>query len=124
MDVQQQGIILNCENFDACVSFYTELFELPVMFRKTEGNFQLCCLQFGNGYLMVETGGKANPAGKSIAECPLKLRFNVDDLPTALQRIRDYGIEAQITEADWGNTINIYDPDGNRIGIRDTATFG
>jgi hypothetical protein len=52
-----------------------------------------------------------------------KLRFNVSNIEDALKTIRNYGIEADINKNKWGSTINIFDPDGNRIGIRDEATF-
>jgi len=34
-----------------------------------------------------------------------------------------WGIEASISESDWGRTINISDPDGNRVGVRDETGF-
>ena len=52
-----------------------------------------------------------------------KLRFNVKDLEEALAEIRAWGIDADITENPWGRTINISDPDGNRVGVRDEAGF-
>lgn len=123
MNIQRHGIILNCEHFDACVHFYRTLFGLPVMFEKQEGDFRLCCLAFGESYLMLETEGHAKPEGKNIAESPHKLRFNVSDIEAALADVRAFGIEADITVTDWGSVINICDPDGNRIGIRDEASF-
>lgn len=123
MNIQRHGIILNVENFDACLHFYKTLFNLPVMFEKQEGDFRLCCLEFGSSYLMIETEGYAEPEGKSIATCPQKLRFNVSNIDTALKDVRAFGIDAEVSKTDWGSVINIHDPDGNRIGIRDEATF-
>ena len=123
MDISRTGVILNTENYDACVSFYQKVFGLPVMFRKREGDFRLTCFKFGGSYLMVETDGVAKPAGKSIAENASKLRFNVKDIAKTLQRLKYHGIDARVDEFDWGTTINIFDPDGNRIGIRDEARF-
>ena len=51
------------------------------------------------------------------------LRFNVDDIDAALTAVGAYGIEAEIERNAWGNTINISDPDGNRVGVRDENTF-
>ncbi len=93
------------------------------MFEKAEGTFKLSCFEFGSCYLMIETGGVAAAHGKSVAECPMKLRFNVSDINLALTKVRKFGIKAEISENDWGSTINIYDPDGNRIGIRDESSF-
>ena len=123
MKVQRHGIILNTENFDQCVSFYRKVFELPVMFEKTEGTFRLTCLEFGDSYLMIETDGVANPSGKGVRENSTKLRFNVEDMEAALENVKAFGIDAEIVENDWGTTIHIFDPDGNRVGIRDEAGF-
>jgi len=119
MNLSRTGIILNTENFEACVAFYRDLFRLPILFQR-EG---LTCFDYMGSYLMIETAGTARPAGKSIAECPGKLRFNVPDIEAALQAVRAHGIDAHIERHDWGTTINIHDPDGNRIGIRDEALF-
>ena len=53
----------------------------------------------------------------------LKLRINVADLDLALKTIRKVCPDAEIIEFSWGSTINIVDPDGNRVGVRDEATF-
>jgi lactoylglutathione lyase len=123
MDISRTGIILNTENYEACVSFYQKIFCLPVMFKKYNGDFKLTCFKFGGSYLLLENDGVAKPGGKSIAESPVKLRFNVKDINKTLQRLKYHGIDASIVENDWGATINIFDPDGNRIGIRDEARF-
>ena len=88
-----------------------------------EDGFELTCFEFGGAYLMVEMGGIAADGEKDIAASPAKLRFNVSNIDDALQSIQAYGIKANIERNSWGNTINICDPDGNRIGIRDEATF-
>ena len=41
----------------------------------------------------------------------------------ALERIAKYGIETKIVKNEWDSTINIFDPDGNRVGVRGEATF-
>jgi hypothetical protein len=53
----------------------------------------------------------------------MKLRLNVPVIDVALSSLQDKGINAQIVKNSWGSTINIFDPDGNRIGIRDEDTF-
>jgi lactoylglutathione lyase len=123
MDIQRQGIIINTEKYEECIKFYRELFELPLMFEREKGTFRLSCFEFGSCYLMVETGGFASNTGKSIKSCPMKLRFNVSNIDLALKKVNAFGIDAKIEENDWGSTINIYDPDGNRVGIRDENGF-
>ncbi|MAM88783.1 MAG: glyoxalase [unclassified Hahellaceae] len=122
-NVARHGIILNTENYPACVTFFRDLFGLPVLFDRTDDGVQLTCFEYGNGYLMVEQGGKAKSGVKSAIESSFKLRFNVRDIEAALAELLAWGIEASITENAWGRTINISDPDGNRIGIRDEAGF-
>jgi len=123
MDIQRTGVILNVEHFEDCVAFYRKAFDLPVLFEKTDGDFRLCCLAFGGAYLMIETEGTAKPEGKTIAENAAKLRFNVADMEAARDRLKGLGIDAEIERTDWGETMTIFDPDGNRVGIRDEAGF-
>lgn len=123
METIRTGIILNTERYDDCLAFYRGLFELPILFQQREGDFRLTCFDYNGSYLMLETGGHARPAGKSISENATKLRFNVADLAAALQQIKGFGIDAQISRHDWGSTIDIFDPDGNRVGIRDETGF-
>ena len=124
MEIARTGVILNTENYDACAAFYQDLFNLDFISEKEEENgFKLTCLSFGDSYLLIETEGFAKPTGKSIKENCTKLRFNVIDLEGALTSIKAHGVDAEITKNSWGNTINIYDPDGNRVGIREGTTF-
>ena len=123
MNIKRTGIILNVEKFDECVAFYRDVFGLKVMHEKQNGNFRLTCLEFGGSYLMIETGGVAKDQEKSTSENPSKLRFNADDLPAVLAKLKERGIDAEIQTFDWGSTINLTDPDGNRVGIRDEAKF-
>ena len=123
MNIQRYGIILNVEKYDECIEFYCAVFDLKVMFSKVEGDFKLTCLEFGSGYLMIETEGFSEPNGKSIKNCPSKLRFNVPDINEAFERVNGLGVPCKLIENEWGSTINIYDPDGNRIGIRDEPGF-
>lgn len=122
MNIEQYGIILNVEKYDECVSFYKNLFGLTETYSKIEGDFKLTCLDMGGTYLLIETGGIANTSEKTMSQNSTKLRFNVEDLPAALIEVQKYFKNAQINEYDWGSTINIHDPDGNRIGIRNRAT--
>jgi lactoylglutathione lyase len=123
MKIARTGVILNTEKFEDCVEFYRKVFELEELYSEADGDFQLCCFDFGGAYLMIETGGEANPAGKSISENATKLRFNVNDIEQAQDNLNRLGVKAEIIRNDWGSTINLYDPDGNRIGIRDEPGF-
>ena len=123
MNISRTGVILNTENYHECVDFYKKVFDLKTMFQKVEGEFHLTCLEFGTSYLMIETGGFACAGGKSVSQNATKLRFNVADINSAQEKLAALGIDTEITRSDWGSTINLFDPDGNRIGIRDEAGF-
>ncbi|MGI9516296.1 MAG: VOC family protein [Pirellulaceae bacterium] len=119
------GIILVVRNFEECVAFYRDLFGLSVMHEKVQGDFRLTCLEFGTSYLMIETEPPFPQTAheKNVDQNPTKLRFNVPDIEAALKIVRAFGVDAQIDEFDWGSTINLTDPDGNRVGIRDERGF-
>ena len=123
MKLSRTGIILNTENYESCMSFYGNVLGLRTLFAKSEAEERLTCFEFGGSYLMIETDGYANSAGKSIRENCAKLRLNVRSLEAARQHLVAHGIDAVITEFPWGSTINIHDPDGNRIGIREEQEF-
>lgn len=82
----------------------------------------LLVLDIGGAYLLIETGGLANDSEKKISQNPTKLRFNVEDLSLALKQTQVYCPKAQIKDYYWGSTINVTDPDGNRVGIRDSVS--
>jgi len=114
LDIRTHGIILETENFDACVHFYRDIVGLPVWYEKD----QLVCLRFGDGYLMVETGGKASRHLKLNTENPITLRFNVDDVEGAGAMLQNRGVQVQFVKYDWG-TVGIFaDPDGNKCELK------
>jgi lactoylglutathione lyase len=123
MKIEQHGIILTVFNFDLCVAFYKDVFKLPEMFSKVDGDFRLTCLAFGSAYLMLETGGVACTIEKSIDKNPTIIRFNVANLDEALIDINRYDHNAIIIKNDWGSIIRMIDPDGNPISIRDNDNF-
>lgn len=121
----QAGLIVMVKNFDACVAFYRELFGLKCLHEKAQGDFQLACLEFGSGYLMIESAPSClEVAGaKGVERNPTTLRFNVPDIDAALERVHAHGLEARVVSFEWGTTIDLTDPDGNRVSIRDARGF-
>ena len=103
------GILLHTERFDQCVRFYRDCLCLPVWFEKEA----LVCLRFGEGYLMIETGGVASESAKKIAENPVVVRFNVDDVSAAADAMRTQGVVVAVEEFSWGTVGTFRDPDGN-----------
>ncbi len=125
MKIVHHGIILNVQAFDECVEFYKELFQLPELFSTVDYDFKLTCLKYGDSYLMIESEGAdiAYPQGKSVSQNPTKLRFNVLDIYKAHETIIAYGLRTEVMRNDWGSVININDPDGNPISIRDDKGY-
>ena len=123
MNIDRFGIILNVENFDECVSFYKSLFGLRELFNKADGDFRLTCLEYGTGYLMIETGGVASEHEKTSLQTSTVLRFHVEDTQKILHIVRQYDHSARRLSTDWGNIIRCIDPDGNPISIRESIGF-
>lgn len=115
--IKTHGIILGTERFDACVTFYRDLIGLPVWFEK-EG---LVCLRYGDGYLMVETGGVARDQRKPNSENPTMLRFNVDDVHAVAGLLERAGIAVSVRSFEWGTVGTFRDPDGNACELKDAA---
>ena len=67
----------------------------------------------GNNYLMVEPGGKAIPARKTIDDNPVWIRFNVENIDAAVIELSDRGVTAKIRREVWGTVADFCDPDGN-----------
>ena len=113
MNLQAQvktfGIILGTEKFDECVHFYRDILGLPVWYEKPS----LVCLRFGDGYLMIETGGHANNGRKSNAQNPTMLRLNVTDVDVAADYLFQRGIAVTRKDFPWGKVATFIDPDGN-----------
>ena len=103
------GLILKVERFDAGIEFYRDLLGLSVWFEKD----RLVCFRYGDGYLMVETGGVAMGDGKrDVASRPI-LRFNVDDVDAAAEALVSRGIIVDVRSFSWGRVGTFRDPDGN-----------
>ncbi len=103
------GIILGTERFAACVAFYRDVLGLPVWFEKHE----LVCLRFGEGNLMIETGGMAVDRNKHNSENPTMLRFNVDDVAAAAAALSKRGVSIEMKTFNWGTVATFAGPDGN-----------
>ncbi len=124
MQYTRTGIILFTENYDECVEFYSNILDLPVMHALDNDHSKLTCFDMSSGnYLMIETGGKAIPEGKSPNQNPVWLRFNVDDVEKSAEELRQKGVEVNVRNEVWGTLADFTDPDGNICSLRDETTF-
>ncbi len=118
------GLILCTENYKECVTFYSDVLGLPILHVLDNEHSKLTCFDLGgDSYLMVETGGTAVPAGKSLDQNPVWLRFNVEDVEEAADELRGKGVVVKIRKEVWGTVADFMDPDGNVCSLRDEATF-
>ena len=125
MNFSRTGVILCTENYRQCVSFYSETLELPIMFALDNDHSQLTCCDMGNGnYLMIEKGGKAVSGQKSVAQNPVRLRFNVHDVEEITDNLSKKNVPVNLRKEVWGTVADFTDPDGNVCSLRDEATFG
>jgi len=113
--IRTHGVILGTELYDECLIFYRDVLELPVWFEK-DG---LCCLHFGDGYLMIETGGHAHEKRKSTEHNPTILRLNVDDVNAAADLLETRNVSVQRNTFSWGVVATFTDPDGNTCELKD-----
>jgi lactoylglutathione lyase len=114
LTVKTHGIILGTERFDDCVHFYRDILGLPVWYVKPS----LVCLRFGDGYLMIETGGVAHEGRKPQSGNPTMLRFNVDDVAASAKALRAKGVAVEVAQFDWGTVGTFHDPDGNACELK------
>ena len=123
MKFDRSGIIVISRNYVECVSFYKNIFELKEIFTKKEGDFGLTCFEFGESYLMIETDSDESDDAKSLSKTSVILRLHVADIDSALASLQNKNISTVFNKNDWGSTIDVTDPDGNRINIRDEQSF-
>ena len=125
--MQLTQVRLLVTNFDACYRFYRDVIGLAPLFGG-EGdvyadfriNEVLTLAVFGRGAMADAIGNTGLPERAESQDTAL-LSFAVDDLPAAIAKLREQGVElvAQPTDRpEWGmRTAHFRDPDGNLIEI-------
>ena len=109
MHFTRTGVVLCTENYRRCVSFYTEVLELPVMFSLDNHHSQLTCCNLGKeNYLMIEKGGKAVQGRKSVDQNPTRLRFNVDDVEMIAKRISRKSVDVIVRKEVLENLTDLF----------------
>jgi lactoylglutathione lyase len=124
MNTDRCGIILNTQNYEACVAFYGETLGLPQAPDITPDDPEITCFDLGGAYLMIETGGCAQSGTKPIEHCPTKFRFNVEDVESTATSLRESGVDVEVLHYSWGTIAEFCDPDGNRCALRSVRGFG
>ena len=94
------------------------------MFKIDRPKEKIPTFALGEVYLMIEPGGHAQAGQKSVAICPTKFRFNVNDVPSECRALRRKGVQVEVIDHSWGTTAEFSDPDGNRCALRSQRDFG
>lgn len=124
MRYTRTGIILCTENYKECVQFYSDVLDLPILHALDNEHSKLTCFDMGgSNYLIIETGGKSVPVGKTLDQNPVWLRFNVQDVEESARELRRKGLDVKARKEVWGTVADFTDPDGNMCSLRDEATF-
>lgn len=112
--IKESGIILFTEHYQEALEFYLHKIGLPLREQKED----LAILDFGEGYLMIETNGVASKVAKTRAQNPTVLRIDVTDFYETVTELRERGTDVTVRKLSWGTIGVIIDPDGNRIEIK------
>src|SRR5579859_2820555 len=103
--IEEPGFLLNVKNYEKCVRFYSRKLGLKIRYQKP----YLTVFDFGSGYFLIEKGKHQKSLREGV------IRFNVRDVPKAIQTFRKKGIKIAFHSYPWGDVGNFKDPDGNPI---------
>ena len=120
MKVDRTGLILYVNKYEECVSFYSNVLNLSILFK----NDDLTCFDFYGTYLMIEKEDRIAYI-ETISEnknfsC---LRINVEDVKHVSDKIKAKNILIDYQEHSWGKVAKFEDPDGNLIAFKDEKSF-
>ena len=123
MKTVRTGIIIFTENFQILKQFYQEIFQFPQLFdaqwEENDTSEELICLDTGSGYILIES-----PQGQTLTPSgPVHIRFNINEVKTFSETLTKKGIDHTYSKESWGENIQLKDPDGNIISVRDEITF-
>ncbi|WP_177238048.1 VOC family protein [Paenibacillus sp. 1_12] len=118
MKINESGIILFVENYEAALEFYTTKLGLTVRRQTTS----LTIFNFGNSYLMIEDRGVASPVEKTRAQNPIIIRIDVQDFDQTVEELLKREVPVKVRRPEWGTIGIIIDPEGNRIEIKEGST--
>lgn len=77
------GFVLPVADYAACVAFYRDVLDLPVLFALDRADSVLTGFDLAGAYLLVEPGGIAKTPETFPDEAQVRLRFNVAGLERA-----------------------------------------
>lgn len=126
MQIDFPGLILFVEDFTACRRFYGEVLGLAVVTEKTWPGGGLTAFAWGDTYLMIESGGRRQPAPDSSDSYNhgqrFILRLDVEDLEAAAAGLERAGVEVERRSYPWGEIALFFDPNGTRLELKSPPT--
>ena len=124
MRYTRNGFVLPVADYAACVAFYRDVLDLPVLFAHDRADSVLTGFDLAGAYLLVEPDGIAKTPETFPDDAQVRLRFNVADLDAAIAELRDKGVAVERLDHSWGSVGLFRDPDGNLCQLRGEAGFG
>ncbi|GAL04025.1 glyoxalase family protein [Photobacterium aphoticum] len=121
MELLTTGFIIRTEHYSACVDFYQRVLGLPIVEEKHDGDFHMTHFAFGGAYLLIETGGTADPVGNGPIWKRKILRLDVADYQPVIAQLESMDVRADYYAYDWGNVVITFDPDGNQVEFKSPA---
>jgi predicted enzyme related to lactoylglutathione lyase len=108
------GVIIWTENLDRLIEFYTEKMGLnPHSIRPNFVNFEWDSMRFS-------IGSHAEVKGQTVEPYRIMINFDVADIQTAYQTLKDHGVEfiRPPEQEHWGGWVaTLLDPDGNMLQL-------
>jgi len=112
---------LYVEDLDASISFYRDVLGLPLL---NQGE-DWAHFDAGAGSLFeLFSGGMASQAPKGPDQQPLVLGLRVNNLHAAIADLKQKGVAfiGEVGEYEGTRWAHFYDPEGNRLEIKETYT--
>ena len=120
MQISRTGHILYVKNYEACVSFYSQLLKLIILFK----NEDLTCFDFFGTYLMIEREDREDYLSDNSENRNYScIRINVEDVKRHSDELKSQNIAVDYQEHSWGKVAKFKDPDGNLIAFKDEESF-
>ena len=120
MQISRTGHILYVKNYEACVSFYSQLLKLTILFK----NEDLTCFDFFGTYLMIEREDREDYLSDNSENRNYScIRINVEDVKRHSDELKSQNIAVDYQEHSWGKVAKFKDPDGNLIAFKDEESF-
>lgn len=106
---------LNTTNLQTMIRFYRDVLQLPVQFPGFSADGDGIKFGFGNGGMMICLWDNTRWGKNELGRTEIALR---GDLASTYEQIKQTGYPIEpIQRMRYGDLLEIYDPDGNRLAM-------